>query len=541
MRLFRAFFVLSLMPGAVFAEIATEPQPEPVAEVESVVEVQSLDPRPHGGLTLRWNETHEWQESQAQRSRFSSGKLDLFQVSADGRWSFESGAFYREFIEKEWLRDQTRITYRAADQSWALTLGDFAPSYRGFQESPLLLGAAIRSSMIAERDRTSYRRSTTELVIRRRSLIEIFVGDQLFLFLRREPGVLDLREFALLRNRKDVRVRVRDEFGQEDEHRFQLFSEVDVLPEGGREFALQAGSVSLDQPTDRRDESGEVMAMLSYREAWNSRLTWGLNYQNLTYRHMLGAEAATRQATGLYSFEGAGTQVDGTQGFAGRFRWKNLWGSAEDWVSELTWEERSEFFIPTRPDSVVIESVRRRLEASVVHFLRERTTLGVGLTQDEVYARTQPLRLWRVDAAWIQGARSALSLSLYQRENIRPEHGVRLSWSWFERSPVTVQAWHDSGDQESQLQIERRDQGQPEDGMLRLSGGRNTDSGSVTQDDVDLRSEFRRAPFQVRLQGEDRRDQDGRWQRGTVGFDSSLLWGGEEVWNLRAPSLIQWD
>ncbi|MBX3040011.1 MAG: hypothetical protein KF789_04805 [Bdellovibrionaceae bacterium] len=513
------------------AAITVAPEePLPLVAKEPIVTVQAEPFAENGGsLDLRWNQHRETGLLPGERERFSTGKVDFSHLSLDGRWLFESGAVYEEYAKTPWVRDQTRVSYLNRDKGWVATAGDFATSFRGFQNSFMVAGLSFKKGDSVENDRTVFRRSAYELVLSGPMTFEIFLGHQLFVQGRRDTGILDLRSFALLRNQKDVVVRVTDQFGREDVFHFDLFAENRVLKRIEQDYFYQVGYLSKDVPGDRAYHGRSVMSAFSHRYGLNERLTIGLNYQNYEYRHLGGFDLATLQEAGLFTLDWAGTDVSGSQGFGVRLGWKDQFQEGKIGAN-LVYEERTEFFLPFRQEGLVMEHFRRSVDAIVTRSVSEWNVFGLGASYREGFLTIPSSRILRGD--WAHFLRTNLSLegTVYQQQGNRPEHGGRISLTWFESPRATsVSIFHDSGDQTTNLHLDRPLRGDVRDGMVRVNARRTPGSG----DEVDARAGLQNRSARLRIHSFEDRAIGSRSSASLLGVDSSLTWNSEG-WGVQA-------
>ncbi|HRO68165.1 MAG TPA: hypothetical protein PL182_11420, partial [Pseudobdellovibrionaceae bacterium] len=392
-------------------------------------------------------------------------------------------------------------------------------------------GLSFKSGSSVENDRVAFRRSTYELSLSGPVTFEIFLGNRLFVQGRRDGGILDLRSYALLRNKKDVTVRITDEFGREDVFRFDLFAESRLLKRNEQDYFYQTGYLSKDGPGDRSYHGKSVMTALSHRYGLNERLTVGLNYQNFEYRHLGGLEISTLQDAGFFSLDWAGTDVSGSQGFGVRLLWKDQYQDGRVGAN-VTYEERTEFFLPFRQEGLVMEAFRKNLDGSVTRAVGDWNLFGLGASYREGFLSIPSSRVLRGD--WAHFLRTNLTLegTVYQQHGSRPEHGGRLSLTWFESSKATsVSAFHESVDHATNLHLDRPLRGDERDGMVRVNARREPGGG----DEIEARAGVQNSKGRLRLHSYEDRGTAARSSSGILGVDSSLRWGSAG-WGFEAPA-----
>ncbi len=98
--------------------------------------------------------------------------------------------------------------------------------------------------------------------------------------LRLAPGIFNIRDFPLATGQNNVKVKIRDDLGQEETFDFSVLFENTLLGKGVHEFSYSVGLPWTDSGADRAYDNTGAFSTLFHRFGISDQVTLGLNFQN---------------------------------------------------------------------------------------------------------------------------------------------------------------------------------------------------------------------------------------------------------------------
>lgn len=457
-----------------------------------------LRPNLHSGyLNMRTQQSWQYGSDEDQR-RPLTGNLEL--VENIRGLVFETSADFQEAEEHQWRRQDTRFRYDDEERMIRYTLGDLTYRSAGFQVSPSLAGLAATREFSIQPYRTLKPLSETEVVIRRTSLVEIYVNGLLFSQLRLAPGVFNIRDFPLATGQSSVRIKVKDDLGQEETYDFSLLYENSLLALGVNEFSYVVGIPWTASGGDRAYDNEGAMVSLFHRHGVTNQLTLGLNFQNYFSQTLLGLEMSGISSWGYLSAQVAqGSESVAVAGYAEKLIYRTLEkisGRQMPVILTLEAENRDEEFRPVGvqgfqgPEDFYL----RRYDAQLNYRINASWLLGLGAGVLE-YASKENQRFYRSNLMIPLAGQMRIEFAYNRTAAAAEEDRYLLSFYWNERQGYySASSYYDSLENTGNITVNRHNRYQYDDYRWNASVQKS--------DTVQLRSisgEYLTQPLSVRL------------------------------------------
>lgn len=490
---------------------------------------------PSGYLGLRLNQGFQYESSLSADSKLPlGGRVDF--VHQNSGFVLESGGIYTEHSEHPWVRQDTRVVFDNEREMLRYQLGDLSPRTRGFQAATPLGGFSMHREFAIQPERTATRISASEILLKRASLVEIRVNGTLFTQLRLPSGRFNLREIPLLAGQNRISVKVRDDFGEEETFEFDLVFDALVLGAGEHEFAYQAGAPSKPSGSDRIYDSQAAFLSLFHRMGVSDSLTFGTNFQNYTYRYLLGVESVKATSWALFGADLAASRVLDVGGVAGRVRLQTL-DRIGDWEAParllLSHEEISENFYPVMVVSPAPNEIQKRTEAQLSKSFGPSVSAGVGAGWESAFIGAQDRRSWRANLITSITRRLRVEFSFSRTEIPQKDDRGLATLTWNdEPGRYSVSAYHDNLGNTSNVTLNRSNLQPSRDFRGHLSHQKD-DDGRLTS----FGAEYLASRGSLRLDHLASVSTDvtkTRSQTTHLGLNTGVVWVGGE-WALSEP------
>lgn len=334
-----------------------------------------------GYFNFRFNQSYQYGSDGIENKMLPlSGHVDF--VENIHGFVFESMADYLEHDDHPWRRQDTRLRWDDEKRMIRYTLGDLTLTSRGFQMSPNMGGFSVVREFGIQPYRTLRPLSSTEIVIKRPSQVEVYVNGFMYSQMRLAPGVFNIRDFPLAIGQNNVKVKIRDDFGQEETYDFSVLFENSILTKGEQEFSYSAGSPWTESGADRAYQKDAVFANAFHRIGLSDELTVGVNYQNYLSQALTGIEASGITNWGYLSADVAySAQTSDARGFAEKLRYRTLDRMAGvDMPVTLTLESENHdaSFAPVSANTLTPSTFSRRYDGQLNFRPWAYWTLGLG-------------------------------------------------------------------------------------------------------------------------------------------------------------------
>nr|BFD65238.1 hypothetical protein HAGR004_02600 [Bdellovibrio sp. HAGR004] len=488
-----------------------------------------LRPSEHSGyLNLRTQQSWQYGSEIENKRRGMTGNVEL--VENVRGVVLESSADFQEDGTDKWRRQDTRIRHDDEANMVRYTLGDLTLRSVGFQISPSLAGVAASREFSIQPYKTLTPLSSTEIIIKRSSIVEIYVNGLLFSQLRLSPGVFNIRDFPLASGQSSVRIKVKDDLGQEEVYDFSLLYENSLLAKNIQEFSYAAGMPWKVSGGDRAYDNSAVFVSLFHRRGITDQLTVGMNYQSYFSQLLLGGEVSGVSPWGYLSMQMAqGSESSQKTGFAQRLTYRSLdkiMGHQMPVLFMLEAENQDRDFSPVVAgiSSLDTQKYLRRYDTQLNYRFDSSWLLGVGAGALQ-FANQEDQRIYRGNLTIPVRRQMRLEIAYNKTMQNKEEDRLLLSFFWNESQGLhSASAYHDSLEKTTNLAVHRHNRYQYDDyrwnASLQNSDNKNSRS---------LSAEYLTQPASIRLDHFNF-DQDGQQSNvSSVGLNTGIAWVGNRA------------
>ncbi|WP_413943802.1 fimbria/pilus outer membrane usher protein [Bdellovibrio sp. HCB-162] len=437
----------------------------------------------------------------------------------------ESMADYLEHANHPWKRQDTRLRYDDEESMIRYTLGDLTLGSRGFQVSPNIAGLSVVKEFSIQPYKTLRPLSNTEIVIKRPSLVEIYVNGFLFSQIRLAPGIFNIRDFPLASGQNNVKVKIRDDLGQEETFDFSVLFENTLLGKGVHEFSYAIGLPWTESGADRAYDNKAALGTVFHRMGLNDQVTFGLNYQNYLSQALTGIEFSGIANWGYLSVEGAySTQSPQLEGYAERLRYRSLdrmFGQDVPLVLTLEAENRDKQFSPVSVMNLGMINYLRRYDGQLNFRFGGASVFGVGAGSLEM-PLGENQRVYRVNFITPLNLQTRLELSYNKTVAATDDERFFVSIYWNEsQGKYSASAYYDSLQKSSNVAINRNN-------LYKYGDFRATASVSNTEQSTsgNLSAEYLAQPYSVRLEHYTLHQNGEDTNTTSLGLNTGFAWVG---------------
>ncbi len=485
-----------------------------------------LRPHEHSGyLNLRTQQSWQYGSDIENKRRGMTGNVEL--VENVRGFVLESSADFQEDGTDKWRRQDTRLRHDDEENMIRYTLGDLTLRSVGFQISPSLAGMAGSREFSIQPYKTLTPLSSTEIIIKRSSIVEIYVNGLLFSQLRLSPGVFNIRDFPLASGQSSVRIKVKDDLGQEEVYDFSLLYENSLLAKGMQEFSYAAGLPWQVSGEDRAYDDKAVFVSLFHRHGISDQLTLGLNYQSYYSQLLLGGEVSGVSPWGYLSLQVAqGSESSQNVGYAQRLTYRSLdkiMGHQMPVLFMLEAENQDRDFRPVVAGMSSLDPQRylRRYDGQANYRFASSWLLGIGAGTLQ-FANQEDQRIYRGNLMIPLRRQMRVEIAYNKTVQSEEEDRVLLSFFWNESQGLhSASAYHDSLEKTTNLTVHRNNRYQYDDYRWNASV-QNSDSRNFRS----ISGEYLTQPASVRLDHFNY-DQNGQQSNVTsLGLNTGIAWVG---------------
>ncbi|WP_413559393.1 hypothetical protein [Bdellovibrio sp. HCB209] len=437
----------------------------------------------------------------------------------------ETGTEFQEHAEYAWSRQDTRIRKDDEEQMIRYTLGDLTTYSRGFQSSPSLGGFSFSREFSIQPYRTLRPISRTEIEVKRPSVVEVYINGVLNSQQRLGPGRFNVRDFPIAIGLSDVKIKVRDDLGQEETYDFSLLFENSVLNEGTQEFSYNFGNPWVEFESDRTYSRDGVFSSLYHRWGVTDRFTFGLNFQNYLDKSMPGVELTQIAPWGLASLDSAYGTANGEGGWGNRLTYRSLdrmYGYNVPFVAAAEIQVRDpNFQQPTAIDSLQINLLRRYdLQLSTTFGMG--AVFGVGGSYEAVPAGSSDRRFYRTNFSYPINVSNRIEFSVVREVSDKTEDRGLISYFWSEPAGrYSVSAYHETLTKSTTATVNRNNYYQYDDFRASASLQRvsETTNGTLFVEYLTQPASYRLDQFSTSTDGQD-------LNTTTLGISTGFAWVG---------------
>ncbi len=485
-----------------------------------------LRPDRHSGyLNLRTQQSWQYGPDVESERRPLTGNLEL--VENIKGFVFESSADFLEDADSQWRRQDTRIRYDDEERMIRYTLGDLTFRSTGFQITPSIAGLAATREFAIQPYKTLRPLSDTEIIIKRTSIVEIYVNGLLFSQVRLAPGVFNIRDFPLATGQSSVRIKVKDDLGQEEVYDFSLLYENSLLARGVEEFSYAAGLPWQPSGGDRAYDDSAAFVSLYNRRGITDQLTVGLNYQGYYEKMLLGAEVSGVSRLGYLSLQAAqGSESAQQSGFAERLTYRSLdkiLGRQMPLLLALEFENQDRDFSPVTVQTPVVDPLRylRRYDAQLNFRLDSSWLWGVGANTLE-YMTGEDQRTYRSNLMIPLKSQMRLEFVYNKVLQDKEEDRFLISFYWNEsQGYYSASSYYDSLQKTTNATVARNNRYQYDDYRWNANI-QNSELGNTRS----ISGEYLKQPFSVRLDHMNHAQQGSEYNLTSLGLNTGFAWVG---------------
>jgi len=170
-------------------------------------------------------------------------------------------------------------------------LGDLIIPLRGFQSAPTVGGIGISKDFSLQPYATIRPYTSTEVIISRPSTVEVFVNGALVETLRIQPGPYDFRQTVLNHGINNVRIRIRNDIGEEKWIDFDMFYSGSGLKKGLSQYSFNLGFLREKEGNHYEYDSKSFISSFFYRRGISGNHTLGGYFQTAPSQLMFGLES----------------------------------------------------------------------------------------------------------------------------------------------------------------------------------------------------------------------------------------------------------
>jgi len=192
--------------------------------------------------------------------------------------------------DTSWRRGNARLVHDRPDRLLRFCLGDLIIPLRGFQSAPAMGGIGISKDFSLQPYAMIRPFTSKEVFISRPSTVEVFVNDVLVETLRVQPGPYDFYQTALNHGINHVKIRVRNDLGEEEWIDFDMFYSSAGLKKGLSQYSFNLGFLREKQNNHYEYDSKALISSFFYRLGISNNHTLGGYLQTAPSQLLVGLE-----------------------------------------------------------------------------------------------------------------------------------------------------------------------------------------------------------------------------------------------------------
>jgi len=163
------------------------------------------------------------------------GALNVFGLVLESSVSFTEDADY------PWQLEETRLVLDDVAHGFRYSLGQIVYPVTGFQRVVPLVGFSMAKNFALQLYRLSRPQGETEFFLKNPSKVDMVVDGKLIKTLQLPAGPHSLKGFSFCNGTNDLLLRIKDNFGREEELRFPFFFDSELLRFGEWQFSGAVG------------------------------------------------------------------------------------------------------------------------------------------------------------------------------------------------------------------------------------------------------------------------------------------------------------
>ncbi|TNE96098.1 MAG: hypothetical protein EP326_13895, partial [Deltaproteobacteria bacterium] len=232
---------------------------------------------------------------------------------------------YQDNRSHKWVKDETRFIIDDSEKNLRFTAGDLNHPFTGFQNGRASAGLSLTKDENYKPMTWNRSSEKTSLVLKRPSLVEIYVNGNIVEKKRLQAGPVDISNYPFVSGENDVMIRITDDRGKKEFINLSTLYHQELLAKDQTEFNAALAYPTKFENSIRKYDTKDLQVTGYYRRGFMNELTAGVDFQGGQKRQLLGLEGlwvnwlSFLQLTPALSHE-----KDGHKGFASRFDARSL-------------------------------------------------------------------------------------------------------------------------------------------------------------------------------------------------------------------------
>lgn len=246
------------------------------------------------------------------------GAVSMFGATLEGIATHRSGA------GGGWTRGDARLVYDFVESRTRLAAGDLSYGVDGFGSFARAGGLSFGRDFGLQPYRSSAPIGQRNLLIDRRSRVDVIVNGQRVQTIDIAPGQYNVSDFPFVAGANDVMLRVTDEVGRVDVLTFPFVYDSAVLANGEQDFQYVMGFEATPTTHGRRYDATRPLVSAFHAFGVTNQLTLGANAQVSRDVAMAGIEGRWATRLGTVRADISGSRAFDISGTAARLQYRYM-------------------------------------------------------------------------------------------------------------------------------------------------------------------------------------------------------------------------
>jgi outer membrane usher protein len=192
--------------------------------------------------------------------------------------------------ENSWRRGDMRLVHDSPERMLRFLVGDLLIPLRGYQTAPAIGGFGISKDFSLQPYARIRPITSNKILISRPSTVEVFLNDILVETVRVQPGPYDFHQTALQHGINDVRIRIRNDLGEEEWVDIDTFFSASSLKKDLSQYSINFGFLRDDNHNNYDYDLNNLITSFFYRRGITDNQTAGFYLQTAPNQMMFGFE-----------------------------------------------------------------------------------------------------------------------------------------------------------------------------------------------------------------------------------------------------------
>ncbi len=442
-------------------------------------------------------------------------------------WVLSSGATYTEHNPSPWKREDTTLYRDDEEHMLRFAAGDQQTPVAGYLSGRSIGGLGVSRVYAIQPYTTAQPVSRTELLLKRASIVEVFVNGVLQNQMRLPAGPVNVQDFPLANGLNRVELRITDDLGRVEMVDLSLYYDQQLLGRGNHQFSYHMGAPFSDEEKRRSYDDDNFNFSGYHRYGVTDTFTSGLFAQRDLHSNIVGLEEFLATRFGTFTFTAARNKIASLDpDFAGKLRYQTL--DAEDgrlrfWRFQTEAEYKGWRFA-TVGTPIASNPYGWTSDSNLLFRIPHGVDLGLGATYQFKRAANVDRVQGRTDLSYTFLRNWRASVNYSYTHDTRPEQRAFLSLTWIDSAgKYYANATHDTSTHTTRLDVSRNPEQAYND--VRLAAGVQN-SPAFRQASAQVEYVANRAL--VRLDHLSTIPRDGRSTShlSTLNLNSALVWAG---------------